>query len=207
MSTEANEAAKELALLHEEIDRCTLCREVVVGFQKPPTMSRGQPGKIMIVGISPGNRELQTAKAFSGASGKRLNEWLIKAGAQSANPRIGIYFTSVLKCQEPNRMYPLMVHRCRKFLNHQIQIIRPELIITLGRQPYEELHIIDIPYSDALCQFQSTKGQLFTTQFNYHYALIPWPHPSGRNRNLNDPDIQIKLHASFEVLRPYLMQQ
>jgi uracil-DNA glycosylase family 4 len=201
---EKTEIQEQLDQIHAEINGCTVCSEFVPSLKKPAAMWRGEPGAIMIVGIAPGNQELSTNTAFSGQAGKRLDEWLIEAGAKSENPRKGIYFTSVLKCQECPGKFDAMAHRCRRFLNRQLDTVRPELVVTLGERPYEQLRFAEIPYAAALCQMQSSEG-LLLTQFGFDYKLLPWPHPSGLNRQLNNSQIRARLVDSFRFVHPYLM--
>lgn len=190
--------------LHAEIDRCMACKAMAPDLAKPSTMRRGDIGSIMVVGQAPGNREVKSGTAFSGHSGNKLMEWLILAGADSTNPRKGIYFTAILKCLADTISFAAMAHRCRRFLFRQIEIIRPQLIITLGQCAYEELRLENTPYTDALCALQTSEGTLLTTPFGYHFTLLPWPHPSGRNLWLNDSANLVRLNESFQLVRPYL---
>lgn len=189
--------------VHEEIDACVVCREFIPSLKKPTAMRRGGPGNVVIVGIAPGNQEYATSVAFSGQSGKKLDEWLINAGARPENPRNNIYFTSILKCQDSAGRFDDMAHRCRKFLNRQLEILRPTLVISLGQRPYEHLRFSDIPYAAALCQLQ-TAEEVLLSQFSFDYNLLPWPHPSGLNRQLNDDSIRRRLENSFQILKRYL---
>jgi uracil-DNA glycosylase family 4 len=200
---EKKEIQERLNKVHADIDTCTVCSRIVPSLKKPTGMRRGEPGNVMIVGIAPGNREMSTSAAFSGQSGSTLDEWLVNAGAKPENPRMGIYFTSVLKCQEGKGQFDVMAHQCRRFLNLQLEILRPKLIITLGQRPYEELQLCETSYAKALCEIQSAEG-LLLTQFGFNFKLLPWPHPSGLNRQLNNSDTMSKLTNSFRYVRPYL---
>jgi uracil-DNA glycosylase len=127
-----------LRVLHEEINRCRVCESLVFGFVKPPALDRGEPGKIMIVGQGPGRAEAKHKKAFAGQSGKTLDDWLVQCSADRIHPRRRIYFTSVIKCSsETHADYPVMVHNCLRFLHGQLSTIRPELVVTLGREAFE----------------------------------------------------------------------
>ena len=205
MTLDKAEQNLSLERLHTDIDQCLVCRMHVPELKKPTGMRRGEIGQIFIIGIAPGNNEAATSTAFSGQSGKKLDTWLIKSGAKTNNPRQGIYLTSVLKCQDSPGKFHVMARQCRKFLNQQLQIIHPKLIITLGELPYNELRLLDIPYSTALCKLQSSQDHCLLTQEGFHYDLMAWPHPSGLNRQLNDLAIIQRLNASFEAVKPYLI--
>lgn len=132
----------ELEALDLEISKCFKCQPFVEGFQKPNRLVRGVQSKIMIVGQSPGKTELTSGAAFSGQSGRRLNEWLISSGADPSFPRRDIYCTSIVKCFAPHmKSFTLMTRNCRSFLFRQAQLVRPTLVITLGQKAYDELRL------------------------------------------------------------------
>jgi DNA polymerase len=85
----------------------------------------------MFVGEGPGYNEDQQGRPFVGAAGKFLDELLASIGTR----RSEVYITNVLKCRPPNNRDPLPseVEACRKYLLRQIELIRPRLIVTLGR--------------------------------------------------------------------------
>jgi uracil-DNA glycosylase len=194
-----------IELLHVRINQCLVCSDVVSGLTKPAAMNRGDIGRIMIVGQAPGNKELKTQEAFSGQSGRRLNEWLVKSGANADNPRKGIYLTAVVKCSAPPSSFSILAHNCRRFLNEQLRIIQPRLVITLGKEAYEELRFdVEIPFASALCREFHSKDTMFTTPVGFHYTILPWPHPSGRNRWHNDPVNTALLSKSFIAVKHHL---
>jgi DNA polymerase len=86
---------------------------------------------MMFVGEGPGFNEDQQGRPFVGAAGKFLDELLVSIGTQ----RSEVYITNVLKCRPPNNRDPLPneVEACRKYLLRQIELIKPRLIVTLGR--------------------------------------------------------------------------
>lgn len=107
-------------------------REVL---KKPGTnlvFADGNPNsKIMLIGEAPGFHEDQQGKPFVGAAGKLLNTLLDSAGLK----REDVYITNVLKNRPPNNRDPLPeeIQEASRFLDAQIEIIDPEVVITLGR--------------------------------------------------------------------------
>jgi uracil-DNA glycosylase family 4 len=195
-------ARRELTVIHHEIDGCTVCSSAVEGLSKPASMRRGEPGRVMVVGKGPGKTEVQKGEAFSGPGGRRLEQWLGQCVPDPQNVRAGIYFTSVTKCLSPDPYFPVLAKNCWRFLDRQIDAIRPELIISLGQEAYNALSISGEAYPAALCKLHDSTKWLLFTRFGYHYRLMVWPHPSGLNRWLNDRENVVKLERSFEVLRP-----
>src|ERR1700733_6614885 len=115
----------QLEAIHADIDRCR-CWEGVGGFQKPPRLDRGDPGKLLIVGQGPGKAELRGSKAFAGQSGTTLDSWLRAAGLNSDNPRKGVYLTSVIKCCHTSaKDFDVMARNCADFLQRQMMAVKP----------------------------------------------------------------------------------
>lgn len=106
---------------------CDLChtRTNAVPGEGPPNAD------VMLVGEGPGFYEDQQARPFVGPAGKLLEQLLGLAGLT----RQEVYITNVVKCRPPENRDPLPVEveACRKYLEQQIDTIKPKLIVTLGR--------------------------------------------------------------------------
>jgi len=120
----------ELESLYAAIKACLDCDLCKTRTKAVP--GEGSPtAEIMLVGEGPGYNEDQQGRPFVGAAGKFLDELLASIGTR----RSEVYITNVLKCRPPNNRDPLPneVEACRKYLLRQIELIRPRLIVTLGR--------------------------------------------------------------------------
>jgi len=86
---------------------------------------------IMFIGEGPGREEDKTGKPFVGRSGKLLRK-MIKAIELEEKY---YYITNIVKCRPPNNRVPEIeeIKPCIKFLKKQIEIIRPALIVLLGK--------------------------------------------------------------------------
>lgn len=99
--------------------------------------SRAVPGEgnpkadIMLIGEGPGFHEDKQGRPFVGASGKFLNELLNEAGYK----RQDVFITNVIKCRPPNNRdpEPEELEACKPYLDRQIELINPKVIVTLGR--------------------------------------------------------------------------
>jgi uracil-DNA glycosylase family 4 len=122
--------AAALAEIDREIGACQRCDL----FR---TANRAVPGtgpvgaRIMLVGEAPGFNEDKQGRPFVGAAGKFLDELLAEAGLK----REDVYITNVVKHRPPNNRDPAPeeLQACRPWLEQQIRIIDPRLIVTLGR--------------------------------------------------------------------------
>jgi DNA polymerase len=100
------------------------CSRVVPGDGNPDA-------KIMFIGEAPGKKEDELGKPFVGAAGKFLSEMLASINLK----REDVYIANVVKCRPPENRDPSPeeVAACWPWLEKQIEIINPKLIVTLGR--------------------------------------------------------------------------
>ena len=87
--------------------------------------------EIMFIGEGPGYHEDQQGRPFVGSSGQMLESLLTSIGLT----RQQVFIANVIKCRPPNNRDPLPdeIEACRSYLDRQIEIINPLLIVTLGR--------------------------------------------------------------------------
>ena len=120
----------QLDQLNQEIAGCQDC-----GLAQQ--RSRTVPGEgsekaaILFIGEAPGWHEDQQGRPFVGPAGHFLDELLASIGLN----RKDVYIANVIKCRPPSNRDPLPseVRACRKWLDRQIELIKPRLIVTLGR--------------------------------------------------------------------------
>ena len=86
---------------------------------------------IMFVGEGPGFHENQRGRPFVGSAGQFLEELLASIGLK----REQVYITNVVKCRPPGNRDPLPeeIEACKQYLDRQIALIQPKVIVTLGR--------------------------------------------------------------------------
>lgn len=122
---------KKLEKLAKQIRVCTKCElhrsrtEAVPG--EGPTHA-----EMMFIGEGPGASEDKQGRPFVGASGRFLDQLLEQAGVT----RTDVFITNVVKCRPPGNRDPLPdeIEICtRNYLEHQIKIINPSILVTLGR--------------------------------------------------------------------------
>jgi DNA polymerase len=124
----------DLRQVARAVHDCTLCplsRE----------RSRAVPGEglapaaLMFIGEGPGKNEDLQARPFVGAAGKFLEELLAGIGLQRAE----VFITNVIKCRPPNNRdpQPNELEACRGYLERQIELVNPRVIVTLGRYSME----------------------------------------------------------------------
>jgi DNA polymerase len=121
----------QLEKLAKQIVVCTKCE--LHRSRKHAVPGEGPThAEIMFIGEGPGAREDEQGRPFVGASGKFLDQLLEQAGVTRAD----VWITNVVKCRPPGNRDPLPdeVEICTSnYLQHQIKIVNPSIIVTLGR--------------------------------------------------------------------------
>jgi uracil-DNA glycosylase len=127
---ERSEPLSELTELYKEIKACRKCilsqgRTNAVPGEGP------EHADILFIGEGPGFHEDRQGRPFVGAAGKYLDELLERLGLK----REEVYIANVVKCRPPGNRdpQPEEIEACRPYLDKQIDLIRPRLIVTLGR--------------------------------------------------------------------------
>jgi len=124
------EANKQLNEIRQQVSECKKCKLHL-------TRNRSVPGegpvdsKVMFIGEGPGFHENEQGKPFVGQAGKFLDELLGYAGLK----RETVFITNVVKCRPPGNRDPEMEElvACKPYLEEQMGIIDPPVIVTLGR--------------------------------------------------------------------------
>ena len=121
--------AQQLATFEQVVSACTRCRlaegrtQVVFGSGNPDA-------ELMFVGEAPGFHEDQQGIPFVGQAGKLLEKLLAGIGLDRSH----VYICNVLKCRPPGNRDPQPdeIEACEPHLFHQIELIRPKVVGTLG---------------------------------------------------------------------------
>jgi uracil-DNA glycosylase family 4 len=120
----------ELEALAQEVTACTRCL-LHRGRTKAVPGEGPENADILFIGEAPGFHEDQQGRPFVGAAGRFLEELLASIGLS----REQVFIANVIKCRPPGNRDPLPeeIEACRTFLDRQIDLIQPRIIVTLGR--------------------------------------------------------------------------
>lgn len=174
--------------LHQRLRGCRLCLEA--GYDVfPRAIFSGELGaRIMLIGQAPGITEKEAGRPFNAGSGTRLFQWLGMAGIEESWFRKTQYITAITKCY-PGRSRsskdgeqvaasgdrvpsPAEQRLCRPYLEQEIALINPQLILPVGRLA------IGLFFEPGL-KMKSIIGT--QRQVDGHW-VVPLPHPSGASR-------------------------
>lgn len=162
----------KLAALREECSTCRKCplcetrQNVVFGVGD-------ENAEVLFVGEGPGQHEDETGIPFVGAAGQLLDRMLSIIGLGRQN----CYIANTVKCRPPQNRDPLGVEQqaCQPWLNEQIRLIKPKIIVCLGRIAATELIRED---------FRITKEHGLWTQKDGIWYMATF-HPSALLRDVS----------------------
>lgn len=165
--------SKSLEKLYQEVADCQKCSLYKSATNPVPGAGNSQ-AKIVFVGEAPGHFEDQKGLPFVGNSGHLLDKLL----SQISFKREDVYIANILKHRPPQNRDPLPeeIKVCTPFLKRQLLIIRPKLIVTLGR--------FAMNYFIPGAHISQVHGQPQTiTWQELNLTIYPIYHPSAGLRN------------------------
>jgi DNA polymerase len=120
----------ELTDLYEQIRTCTRC-PLAQGRTRAVPGEGPEDAAVLFIGEAPGFHEDKSGRPFVGAAGRFLEELLADIGMQ----RNEVYIANVIKCRPPGNRAPTAteIEACKSYLDRQIELIQPQIVITLGR--------------------------------------------------------------------------
>jgi uracil-DNA glycosylase len=177
----------QLEQLVAKLIQCRRCRLM----QSTPVSGGAIVSNVMIVGQAPGPREPVLQRPFAHTAGKTLFRWFEEfCGMNEAAVRSRIYFAAVCRCfpgknsSGTDRVpMPDEIRNCSSWMDNEIQILRPRLIIPVGRLAIMQFigraqlvgEADSFPY-----KLEEVIGRKFrVARAGHHFDVIPLPHPSG----------------------------
>jgi uracil-DNA glycosylase, family 4 len=121
---------RDLTVIQEEVKACTKCS--LHSTRVNTVFSRGNPlAKLCFIGEAPGEDEDLQGLPFVGRSGQLLDKTLTSLGLDVSND---IYICNIIKCRPPNNRRPTEeeVNLCIDFLDEQVKLVAPKVIVALG---------------------------------------------------------------------------
>lgn len=182
-----------LRQLMDEVSKCRKC-DLWRSRRKPVLGDGSVEASIVFIGEAPGYWEDIKGKPFVGSAGKLLNEIL----KENSISRDEIYITNVMKCRPPENRDPRPeeIAACKNYLERQLDLIRPKIIVTLGR------HSTEYIFSKAGIPFKSiseVQGRIYEVKFwETKTYVVPSYHPAAALYNVNLRD---KINGAIRLVR------
>lgn len=192
---------------HAALRSCTRCSDVF----GPVVVGEPIASKVLLLGQAPGRREPELGRPFAWTAGKQLFKWFAEIGLDEARFRQRIYMAAVCRCfpgKAPNGGGDRVPARhevlnCRPWLEAELTLLEPELLILVGRLAIEQF----LPARPLVEQV----GQLHRINWQGRAIdVVPLPHPSGAStwprtepgKTLTLQALSlISMHAAFVGLR------
>jgi uracil-DNA glycosylase len=130
--------------LMEQVTACTRCAELAAGRTQTVFGVGDRQADWLFIGEAPGAEEDRRGEPFVGRAGQLLDSMLFALGL---NRRQGVYIANILKCRPPGNRDPRPEESraCRDYLDRQISLIQPRIIVALGRVAAQNLLASDEP--------------------------------------------------------------
>lgn len=161
---------------------CLACRRCKIGgcmiadkFLSNVLSNMNGSARLMAVGQNPGRDEVERGEPFVGISGKFFDKAI---GEVLGMTRADFYITNTVKCFTPENRTPYMEEEvnCRYFLNREVEILKPKMIIALGGSAFKQLTGMG-----GVLKHHGTP----VMSLRYRIRIVPMLHPSPLN--MNDP--------------------
>jgi DNA polymerase len=165
------EIPENLKELQNIVNSCYLCN--LAKTRTNVVFGEGNPSaKLMFIGEAPGRDEDLQGKPFVGRSGEVLTKMIENVLFLK---REDVYIANIIKCRPPQNRDPELseVESCKGYLLKQIEIIKPKIIVTLGRIAFKYLLNDETPITKARGKIYEFRG----------IKVIPTFHPSYLLRN------------------------
>lgn len=189
-------------LLERHRAALSACRRCALGVGVRPISSLPADPRLLLVGQAPGRTEAGGGRAFAGAAGRTLFRWLERAGLDEATARDHIHFAAVTRCYpgpspsgRGDRVpTPAERARCRPWLDAELELLRPPLVVLVGRLALEAV-LGAMPLDQAV-------GRLHELAHPGGRAtVVPLPHPSGASSWIHAPPNAALLERALRLLR------
>ena len=163
-----------LAMIEEHmraLAQCTRCPQM----GKPVVMGRPVVSPVLLVGQAPGDKEPVLGKPFAWTAGRNLFKWFGSIGVDEETFRDNVYMAAVCRCfpgknPKGGDRVPTdeEIANCAPWLEREIEICRPELIIPVGKLAIARF-LEDAPLTETIGKKHAWRD----------IDVIPLPHPSG----------------------------
>lgn len=159
------------------LGQCTLCPDMF----GPAIYGLPVASKVMLIGQAPGSKEADILKPFAWTAGKKLFSWFNDIGMNEQHFRKNVYMSAVCRCYPGKKKTSKHgdrvpdkkeIKQCSQWLQDELDILQPELIILVGKLAISEFMTIK--------KLDEVIGECYPLTINQHsFDVIPLPHPSG----------------------------
>lgn len=173
----------QLHLIQKKIESCRACPDMC----GTPVHGPAIKSQIMLIGQAPGPHEASYGRPFAYTSGKTLFKWFSETGVDENLFRKKVYIAAIARCY-PGKLVKgdrlpsrIEIDRCSLHLTKEVNVLKPELIIAVGRLAITE--VLGVKNFTAKKTLSDVVGIRHRVLFHGHFAdVVCLPHPSGVSR-------------------------
>ncbi len=145
--------------------------------------------RVVIIGEAPGEEEDATGLPFVGKAGQLLTAILEKGGSI---PRKSVYIANVVKCRPPDNRNPNLqeVSACREYLDAQLLLLRPMIVVTLGNVPTQAILRTSTGITSLRGRWFDWRGVKVFPMFHPSYLLRNDSRAKGSPKDLTYQDVK-----------------
>ena len=166
-----------------------------------PIVSRARVPRAMLVGQAPGQMETTGGRPFAGRAGRTLFRWLERAGLDEPTAREVLYISAITRCYpgphpsgRGDRVpSPAERARCADWLDDELGIIRPSIVVPVGRLAIDRF-LGAKPLDSVVGREHEIEGAWG------HSVAIPLPHPSGASSWIHQAGNRALLERALDLL-------
>jgi len=176
----AQDKAVRLPQLATEVSSCTKCG--LAATRKQTVFARGNAdARLCFVGEAPGADEDEQGLPFVGRAGQLLDRMI---GAMGLDPARDVYVCNILKCRPPGnrRPEPEEMSACFPYLNEQLALVKPRVIVALGNTAVAALLDTKMGITKLRGQWKLYRGILVMPTYHPSYLLRPSPQQADAKR-------------------------
>lgn len=165
----ADPAAMDWGTLQDAVSNCRGCALCETRTQTVFGVGN-RDADLLVIGEAPGADEDREGEPFVGRAGQLLNRMLAAIGL----PRGQVYIANILKCRPPGNRDPRPEEslRCQPFLMRQIALIRPRVVLTVGRISAQTLLGTDVPVGRLRARWFELGPEGIPLRVTYHPAYL-----------------------------------
>jgi uracil-DNA glycosylase len=198
----ALERSQALCALQARLGACRACLDAGHPIFPRAIFSGGLGARVMVIGQAPGITEKEAGRPFNAGSGTRLFAWLAQANIDESWFRATQYMTAVTKCY-PGRSksgsgdrLPSRAEQelCRPYLDEEIALIDPGLIIPVGRVAISLFYDGKSSLEEIIGSHKQVNGRW----------IVPLPHPSGASRWHQLDDNRERIRQAIELIGAHM---
>jgi len=158
------------SVLRERVAGCTACAELCRTRTQTVFGVGNTSAEWLVIGEAPGAEEDRQGEPFVGRAGQLLNAMLLAIGL----PRETVFIANILKCRPPGNRDPKPeeVARCLPYLSNQIALLKPKVILAVGRIAAQNLLATDAPLARLRGKLHSFGEAGTPLVITYHPAYL-----------------------------------